>query len=100
MSTSATQSTKIRTVNLYGENGIAISLTADNDICQPSDFDAAVKVIGHAAYVGSLSDAERSIRSEYLRRQAAPCEYCQAISELTGTHNCPIHSAENTAVRS
>jgi hypothetical protein len=54
--------------NLYDEDGITIGLTADYDICDPSDDDCSILVVGHPAYVGSLDEAQRSIRDEYMRR--------------------------------
>lgn len=59
-------------INLYGEDGIQIGLTADYDICEPQDDDCTVIVIGHPAYAMSLEDAERSIRRAYLDRLSIP----------------------------
>ena len=58
----------MKTINLYAEDGIAIHLTADYDICNANDDDAEIKVIGHAAYVCSAEEADRKIRSAYLQR--------------------------------
>ena len=57
-----------KNINLYGEDGIAVYLTADHDICNANDADAEIKVIGHAAYVCSAAEADRKIRSAYLTR--------------------------------
>lgn len=54
--------------NLYGEDGIVIGLTEDDDICDPTDNDCTHTVTGHAAYACSLQEAKESIRREYLTR--------------------------------
>ena len=54
----------IPTVNLYNQDGIAIFLTEWHDICNRDE--AAVRVVGHDFYHGSLEDAEQSIRRAYL----------------------------------
>ena len=60
--------TKINTVNLYDEDGIATYLTADFDICDPTDSDAVIRVIGHAIYACSAEQADQAIRAAYLKR--------------------------------
>lgn len=55
---------RIPTVNLYGEDGIAIYMSAYHDICDCDE--AVVRVVGHDLYYGSMEDAERSIRRAYL----------------------------------
>ncbi len=56
----------MQTINLYGEDGIAIGLTAEHDICNLSDDDAALRVIGHRLYACSADDAAAKIRDAYL----------------------------------
>ncbi len=55
---------RVTTVDLYGEDGIAIYLSADHDICERDE--AVVRVVGHDLYHGSIEDAERTIRRAYL----------------------------------
>lgn len=54
------------TINLYGEDGIAIGLTAETDIVEHDSPEASVVVVGHRIYCCSVEDAERLIRAEYL----------------------------------
>jgi hypothetical protein len=59
---------QIKTINLYGRDGIAIYLNADHDICNDAPQEAVVKVIGHSLYATSIEQAEASIRAAYLER--------------------------------
>jgi hypothetical protein len=58
------------TVNLYGEDGIAVYLSAYHDICDRDE--AVVRVVGHDLYHGSVEEAERSIRRAYLDQTNTP----------------------------
>ena len=60
--------TKIETVNLYGENGITIGLTAELDIVAPEDPDATLRVVGHRLYACSADEAEVLIQQAYIRQ--------------------------------
>ena len=71
----------MKTVNLYGEDGICIGLTAEDDICHPTDDDCVVKVVGHRVYCESADDAGWDIRREYLRRISPE----RLRAQLTGT---------------
>jgi hypothetical protein len=53
-------------VNLYGDDGIAIYLNNDGDICDRSE--AYVRVIGHRLYCCSAEQAADKIRDAYLAR--------------------------------
>lgn len=57
-----------KTVDLYGEDGIKIGLTAEFDLCSPHDAEAVTVVAGHALYVCSVQEAEHSIQDEYMQR--------------------------------
>jgi hypothetical protein len=59
---------KTPTVNLYGEDGCAIGLTAEYDIVHHKDPEAVVRVVGHRLYVGSAEEADQHIRAAYLER--------------------------------
>ena len=56
----------IETINLYGEDGIAIWLTAEHDMVPAGDPEAVTKVIGHRLYAVSLEQARQSILEAYL----------------------------------
>lgn len=60
---------QIKTINLYGEDGIVIYLSEYHDICTRDE--AIVRVVGHRLYASSVEDAEQSIRAAYLQRVAA-----------------------------
>jgi hypothetical protein len=60
-----TQTQKIATINLYGEDGIAVYLTDLYDLCGRDE--AAIRVIGHRIYASSMEEAEQSIRAAYLK---------------------------------
>lgn len=58
------------TVNLYGEDGVAVYVDQYGDWSVDRDelhAASAVRVIGHAVYACSVEDAERAIASEYQR---------------------------------
>jgi len=59
---------KMKKVNLYGEDGIAIYLDSYGDLCDRKD--ATVRVIGHATYTCSADDAEQKIQRAYAARCA------------------------------
>ena len=59
---------RISMVNLYNEeDGIAVYVTPELDICERGDDDAAIKIIGHRLYACSLEEAQRSIVRRYKR---------------------------------
>lgn len=58
----------LKTVDLYGEDGIKIGLTAEFDLCSRDDAAAVVIVAGHALYACSVQEAEHAIQDEYMRR--------------------------------
>lgn len=58
----------IEKINMYGEDGIAVALTADGDTCESKDDDCALLIIGHQAYASSVEEAHRSIRREFLAK--------------------------------
>ena len=59
---------KLETINLFGEEGIAIGLTSEYDICQLDDPEIAVRVVGHKIYAASAEEAGRSIRDAFMDR--------------------------------
>ena len=61
----------MRTINLYGVDGINIHLDKYNDIVAGDDPSAIVKVIGYTLYASSLEEAQQSIRREYLALEIA-----------------------------
>lgn len=56
----------METVDLYGEDGIKIGVTAEGDSVHPRDPEAVVIVAGHSLYVCSAEEANRSILVEYM----------------------------------
>jgi len=55
--------------NLYANaDGISIGLTNGYDICEPTDDDCAVVVVGHRAYASSVEQAHAAIRDAYIER--------------------------------
>ena len=54
------------TINLYGEDGIAIGLTPETDIVEHDSPEASVRVVGRRIYTCSAEEAERIIRAAYL----------------------------------
>lgn len=65
--TSTPSRSKVPTVNLYGENGIAVFLSEHHDLCEASD--AVVRVVGRAIYGGmTLDQCHDSIRASYLAK--------------------------------
>ncbi len=59
----------METVDLYGEDGIKIGVTAEGDSVHPRDPDAVVIVAGHSLYACSAAEANRSILAEYMTRK-------------------------------
>jgi hypothetical protein len=66
--------TKMTTINLYGEDGFAIHVNLYGDIVphlERGQFGPVAKVIGHDTYLCSTEEAEQKILAEYQRRKAA-----------------------------
>jgi hypothetical protein len=57
------------TVDLYGEDGIKIGVTAEGDAVHLNDPDAVVIVAGHNLYVCSAEEARKKILREYMDRK-------------------------------
>lgn len=58
----------MESTNLFGEDGISICLTADYDMCDATDPEAAIRVIGHKVYASPLEQAKESIYEVYMDR--------------------------------